>query len=146
MTPAATTGSMRALEKNWTCSRKPTGRRPWTRASARKMKVKMMHLQGTEGYGVRLSARAKGQSVMNVLDIEDKERRLLEVATDADYAGDRDEARLRSRCSSTATSWNQQNQQPGHRKQYPSHRGNQSLLPWMQDPQMNCSSSTCGRR
>ena len=50
------------------------------------------YLQGAEGYGVRLSARAKGQSVMNVKDpedIEDKEQHLLEVVTAADYAGDR---------------------------------------------------------
>ena len=54
------------------------------------------YLQGTEGYGVRISARAKGQSVMNVNnseDVEDKDRRLLEVVTDADYAGDRNDRR-----------------------------------------------------
>ena len=54
------------------------------------------YLQGTEGYGVRISARAKGQSVMNVMgsdEVEDKERRLLEVVTDADYAGDRNDRR-----------------------------------------------------
>ena len=54
------------------------------------------YLQGTEGYGVRLTARAKGQSVMNVKDseeVEDKEQHLLEVVTDADYAGDRNDRR-----------------------------------------------------
>ena len=54
------------------------------------------YLQGREGYGVRLAARAKGQSVMNVKDsedVEDKEQHLLEVVTDADYAGDRNDRR-----------------------------------------------------
>ena len=54
------------------------------------------YLQHTEGYGVRVSARAKGQSVMNVKDsdeVEDKDQHLLEVVTDADYAGDRNDHR-----------------------------------------------------
>ena len=54
------------------------------------------YLQGTEGYGVRIAARARGQSVMNVKDadeVESKEHHLLEVVTDADYAGDRNDRR-----------------------------------------------------
>ena len=52
------------------------------------------YLQGTEGFGIRLSARAKGQSVMDtreIEEVEDKQMHLLEIVTDADYAGDKND-------------------------------------------------------
>lgn len=50
------------------------------------------YLQGTEGFGARL--RAKGQFVMDLREaeeVEDKQKHLLEIVTDADYAGNKDD-------------------------------------------------------
>ena len=52
------------------------------------------YLQRTQGFGVRLSSRAKGQTVMDVRDAEeaeDKEKHLLEVMCDSDYVGNRND-------------------------------------------------------
>ena len=52
------------------------------------------YLQGTQGFGVRLAARGKGQTVMDIRDadeVEDRERHLLEVVCDSDYAGNRND-------------------------------------------------------
>lgn len=46
-----------------------------------------LYKQGALGLGVRIGARKKGQSVMDVredFDVEEKEKHLLEVVTDAD--------------------------------------------------------------
>ena len=50
------------------------------------------YLQGTQGFGVRLAARAKGQTIMDVREldeVESKKKHLLEVVCDSDYAGNR---------------------------------------------------------
>ena len=50
-------------------------------------------------FGVRLSSRAKGQTVMDVREAdeaEDKEKRLLEVACDSDCAGNRNDRKSAS--------------------------------------------------
>lgn len=52
------------------------------------------YLFGAGGYGVRIDSRRRGlgQSVMDVRDaeeVEDQEEHLLEVMTNADYAGNR---------------------------------------------------------
>ena len=44
------------------------------------------------GFGVRIGSRQKGQSVMDAREgdeVEAKEEHLIEVITDADYAGNR---------------------------------------------------------
>ena len=54
------------------------------------------YLQGTMGFGVRIGMRKKGQSVMDVREedeTEEKERHLIEVVTDADYAGNKNDRR-----------------------------------------------------
>ena len=54
------------------------------------------YLQGTIGFGVRIGLRKKGQSVMDVREedeTEEKERHLIEVVTDADYAGNKNDRR-----------------------------------------------------
>ena len=54
------------------------------------------YLQGTMGFGVRIGLRKKGQSVMDVREedeTEEKERHLIEVVTDADYAGNKNDRR-----------------------------------------------------
>ena len=50
------------------------------------------YMQGTMGFGVRIGSRQKGQSVMDAREgdeVEAKEEHLIEVITDADYAGNR---------------------------------------------------------
>ena len=52
------------------------------------------YTQGTMGFGVRIGNRQKGQSVMDVREgdeVEAKEEHLIEVITDADYAGNRND-------------------------------------------------------
>ena len=54
------------------------------------------YLQGTLGFGVRIGLRKKGQSVMDVRDqeeVDEKEKHLIEVVTDADYAGNKNDRR-----------------------------------------------------
>ena len=106
------------------------------------------YLQGTEGYGVRVSARAKGPSVMNVKnsdEVESKEQHLLEVVTDADYAGDRNDRRSTTSFQ-VFIDGNLMNRGSEHRKQYPCPLGSRNLWRWLQDPQTGCSSSIYGRR
>ena len=48
------------------------------------------YLFGTGGYGVRIDSKSRGQSVMDMrcsVDVEPLEQHLIEVVTDADYAG-----------------------------------------------------------
>ena len=48
------------------------------------------YLFGAGGYGVRIDSKRRGQSVMDMrcsVDVEPLEQRLIEVVTDADYAG-----------------------------------------------------------
>ena len=52
------------------------------------------YMFGTGGYGVRIDLRAKGQSVLDMREaeeVEDQEEHLLEVVTDADYAGNKND-------------------------------------------------------
>ena len=52
------------------------------------------YMQGTMGFGVRIGNRQKGQSVMDVREgdeVEAKGEHLIEVITDADYAGNRND-------------------------------------------------------
>ena len=54
------------------------------------------YLQGTMGFGVRIGLRKRGQSVMDVRDeeeVDERERHLIEVVTDADYAGNKNDRR-----------------------------------------------------
>ena len=54
------------------------------------------YLQGTMGFGVRIGLRKRGQSVMDVREedeTEEKQRHLIEVVTDADYAGNKNDRR-----------------------------------------------------
>ena len=52
------------------------------------------YLFGTGGYGVRLEERRKGQSMMDfreVEEVEDAEQHLVEVVTDSDHAGNKND-------------------------------------------------------
>ena len=54
------------------------------------------YLHATMGFGVRIGLRKKGQSVMDVREedeTEEKENHLIEVVTDADYAGNKNDRR-----------------------------------------------------
>ena len=53
------------------------------------------YLQGTMGFGVRIGLRKKGQSVMDVREEDGVEEKkpLIEVVTDADYAGNKNDRR-----------------------------------------------------
>ena len=57
------------------------------------------YLQGTQGFGVRIATRARGQTIMDVRDaeeVEDREKHLLEVVRDSDYAGNRNDRKSTS--------------------------------------------------
>ena len=52
------------------------------------------YLFGTSGYGVRMEERKKGQSMMDfreIEEVEDGERHLVEVITDSDHAGNKND-------------------------------------------------------
>ena len=57
------------------------------------------YLFGTAGYGVMMDSRKRGQSVMDVREEEEaieQPQRLLEVITDADYAGNKNDRKSTS--------------------------------------------------
>ena len=59
------------------------------------------YLAGTKDYGVKLKYTKKGRSVLDMrmpVDVEDQDDHLLEVITDADYAGHKADRKSVSCC------------------------------------------------
>ena len=104
------------------------------------------YLQGTEGFGIRLSARAKGQSVMDTREaeeVEEKQMRLLEIVTDADYAGNKND-RKSTTSFQVFLDGNLMESRVEAKRAFHSPQENQSLSLWWVAVQMDYLSATCG--
>ena len=98
------------------------------------------YLFGTGGFGVRIDSKSRGQSVMDrrrSVDVEPQDQHMVEVVTDADYAGNQHDRKSTSSFQ-IFIDGNLVESKVRSQKAISCHPEKQSLWQWWQDAQKGC--------